>query len=336
MKKQLLLASAIICTVGVSAQSSMITRTIQSTGGQLSDTLDNGTVVVLDLSTDDVEQENDEVDGRYDDDLDLGWEGDPADQNVLHLGFRFNDMWIPQGATIDSAYMVFHAHEGKGAADVANITIVGEATDNAVTFDTANFNDNYLLTDRPRTSATVTWTVAEEWIIWQPYRTPDISAIVQEVVDRQGWASGNSIAFILLGEDQGPSTVENARELTSFENIADPDDQDPNGNPGDGTNHPERRPKLVVYVNGPLGNEEVVFNALSVFPNPATNNVRVQLNADDAATVELYNMNGQLVRTVDHKGGATINIDLADVAEGAYFLRVYQGGSVYTEKLIVE
>lgn len=338
MRQRLLLTTALVtASLFGMAQQSVLMRHIEGTGGQITDTLDNGTVVTLDLSTDDVEQENDEVDGRYDDDLDLGWEGDPADQNVLHLGFRFVDLWIPQGASIDSAFIVVHAHEGKSAADVANITIVGEATDDALTFDETNFNDTYLLTDRPQTTAQVSWVVAEEWVIWQPYKSPNIGSIVEEIVGRPGWASGNAMAFILLGEDQGASTVENAREFTSYENIADPDDQDPQGNPGDGANHPERRPMLLVYVNGPLGTEEVVFNALNVYPNPTTEGkLNVELPSDAAASVEMLNINGQVVKSHNHMGGDVIHFNVADVANGVYVLRVAQGERVYTERVILK
>ncbi len=138
-----------VLAFGASAQSTYFEHYIQGTGGTINDTLDNGTVVTLDLSTDDVEQENDEPDSYYDDDLDAGRESDPSDQNLLTLGLRFTGIEIPQGTTIDSAFVVFHAHEGKTAADVAMLTIVGEATDNATTFDEASgFNENYLLTDR--------------------------------------------------------------------------------------------------------------------------------------------------------------------------------------------
>lgn len=338
MKQRLLLTSALVAASALGfAQQSVLTRHIAGTGGQVTDTLDNGTIITLDLSTDDVEQENYEVKSRYDDDLDIGWEGDPADQNELHLGFRFVDLWIPQGASIDSAFIVVHAHEGKAAADVANITIVGEATDNALTFDEINFNDNYLLTDRPQTTAQVSWIVAEDWEIWKPYQSPNIGSIVQEIVNRSGWVSGNAMAFILLGEDQGPSTVENAREFMSFENIADPDDQDPQGNPGDGANHPEKRPMLVVYVNGALGTEEVVFNALSVYPNPSTTGVlNVELATSNAASVELINVNGQLVKSFEHVGGQTVSLDVNDVVEGVYVLRVAQGESIFTERVIIK
>jgi len=217
-------------------QSTKVTLTIQRLGEPITDTLDNGTVITFDTSSDDAEQENDEMDALYDDDIDAGWEGDPEDQNTLTAGLRFTNVAIPKGAVIDSAYCILHSHEGKSAEDVARITIVADDSDNASTFDLEN-----LITARTQTSASVLWECAEDWEIWQPYRTPDIKGVIQEIVDRQGWTPGNAIALILKGENQGASTVDNAREWESFENIADPEDG------GDGQNHPERRPQLVIY-----------------------------------------------------------------------------------------
>lgn len=195
----------------------------------------------FEASSDDAEQENDAMDALFDDDLDAGWEGAPEDQNILTTGLRFRNIHIPQGATIDSAHVILHAHEGKTADDVSEILIWGEASDNAQTYD-----ENSLITDRPSTSATTQWVVDEDWSIWQPYKTVDISSIIQEIVNRGGWQEGNALAVVLQGQNQGPSDFENAREFMSFENIKDPEDTDGNVN-GDGQNHPENRPQLVVY-----------------------------------------------------------------------------------------
>ncbi len=247
MKKLLLLFSAIVLfTFAALAQNSKLEVPIRATEGSLTDTLDDGTIVTLLLSSDDCEQENDEIDTPYDDDLDAGWEGAPEDQNILTTGLRFRDIFIPKGAVIDSAFIYVTSHEGKTVDDVAEITIWGEATDDAVTF-----NETDLITDRTSTTANVEWVVNTEWIIWQEYRTPDISSIIDEIVKRSGWESGNSIAIVLEGKDQGPSDYENAREFEAFENISDPEDVDPQGNPGDGKNHPERAPRLEVYFTAP-------------------------------------------------------------------------------------
>ena len=233
MKKILLsLLFGIIVFSYSEAQTVKLIRTIQATGT----TEDNG--AIIEVSSDDAEQENDAMDDLEDDDIDTGWEGEPDDQNVLTAGLRFRDIFIPQGATIDSAYIIVWSHEAKTAEDVARITISCEATDDAQTFTL-----DALITDRPTTDTSILWEVAEPWEIWEPYRTPDLKNIIQEVVNREGWQENNAIAFILAGENQGPSEVENAREFESFENIEDPEDG------GDGQNHPERRPQLVVYYN---------------------------------------------------------------------------------------
>ena len=267
------------------AQNTRIEMPIRATGGQVNDTLDDGTVVTLNLSSDDAEQENDEVDTPYDDDLDAGWEGAADDQNVLTMGLRFRDLPIPQGATIDSAFVYMHTHEGKTAEDVAEITIVGEDTDSAATFDEANFNEDYLLTDRTETSASVQWIVDEDWVIWTEYRTPDIKDVVQEIVDRSGWKYGNALALILKGEDQGPSDFENAREFEAFENIADPEDEFPDGTPGDGKNHPERVPRLVVYYTAEQKSLEMPIQATGGQVNDTLDDgtvVTLDLSSDDA------------------------------------------------------
>ena len=156
--------------------------------------------VTFDASSDDAEQENDEFDALYDDDLDAGWEGEAVDLNILTTGLRFRDISVPKGAKIDSAFIYVHSHEAKTAEDVAVLTIKAEATDNAVTF-----TEDALISDRPSTSNTIEWTIAEEWGLYTKHRTPNIAAVVQEVIDRDGWAKGNAIALMLEGNDQGIS-----------------------------------------------------------------------------------------------------------------------------------
>jgi len=227
--------------------------------------------VIFAASSDDAEQENDAIDALFDDDLDAGWEGAPEDQNILSTGLRFRNIHIPQGAKIDSAFIIFYSHEGKSADDVAKITIAGEAADNALTF-----NEVDLITARPRTTAQLLWEVAEEWELWEPYRTPDLKNIIQEIVNRGGWAPGNALALFLLGENQGVTDVENAREFESFENIADPEDG------GDGQNHPERRPELVIYYSVDNARFEV---PIAVTDTIEEDGVTFEASSDDAEQV---------------------------------------------------
>lgn len=286
--------------------------------------------VTFAASSDDAEQENDEIDSLFDDDIDTGWEGDPEDFNILTCGLRFQNIQLPKGAQIDSAYIEVFSHEAKTAEDVAELTIFGDDVDNAVTF-----TEDALITDRTYTNAEVEWTVAEEWGLWTPHRTPDLSNIVQEVVDRDGWEAGNAIAFIIEGRNQGASEVENAREFESYENIADPEDG------GDGQNWPSRVPKLYVFYSSPnVTSVREVFTpeveTLKLFPNPASEMVTVELDTEAPATIRLFNGNGQLMRQHVSNWGQQQQIDIAGFAKGMYYVQAVQNSKLYIQKLIVE
>lgn len=316
-----------------SAPQYLVSMPIQTTGGTVTDTLDDNTVVTLQLSSDDCEQENDEIDTPYDDDLDAGWEGAPEDQNILTVGLRFRDINIPQGARIDSAFVQVWSHEGKSPEDEAEIILWGEATDDAETF-----NETDLITDRTPTASQLTWTVDTEWIIWQAYKTMDIAPIIQEIVDRPGWTPGNALAIVMQGQDQGPSDVENAREFEAFENISDPEDVDPDGNPGDGMNHPERVPRLWVYFSLPTSLDKVdaADYGFSVYPNPASNGlVNVRFNEDAFTQINIYNIAGQKVRSFETYESA-IQLNVSDLNDGVYFVNAIRGNVSLTQKLIVK
>jgi hypothetical protein len=305
---------------------------IQATEGSVTDTLDDGTIVTLLLSSDDCEQENDEIDTPYDDDLDAGWEGAPEDQNILTTGLRFRDINIPQGASIDSAFIQVYSHEGKSTDDVAEITIWAEATDDAETF-----NETDLITARTPTQAKVEWIVDTEWVIWQPYKTADIAPVIQEIVNRSGWQEGNAIALVLQGKDQGPSDYENAREFESFENISDPEDVDPEGNPGDGKNHPERVPRLFVYYTLGTSSAKASFsmeNTMMVYPNPAGEYIQIEFSTDSPSMISIFDLSGKKIKSFE-TNSSTARIDISDLQKGVYILNAIRENTSFSKRLVV-
>ncbi len=287
--------------------------------------------VSFEASSDDAEQENDAIDALFDDDIDAGWEGEPGDFNILTAGMRFRDIAVPQGAVIDSAYIRVWSHEAKTAEDVANLTIYGDATDDAQTF-----TEDQLITARPATAATISWIVNEPWGLWTPHTTPDLSAIVQEIVDRDGWEAGNSIAFILAGEDQGPSEVENAREWESYENISDPEDG------GDGQNKPERVPQLVIHYSSPnavtsvFDRKAVDIKTLQVFPNPTSGELNIVLDNAALTDIQIFNLNGQLMQQYRQQQGPNIQLNTNDLNAGVYFIMAKQEEATYVQKFVVK
>lgn len=85
-----------------------------------------------------------------------------------------------------------------------------------------------------------------------------------------------------------------------------------------------------LFPNAGVGLEEVSHNTnMSLFPNPATDQLNVVLNQDDA--IAIYNVMGQQVMNVEgHVGGNTINI--SSLNAGVYFI---SAGSD-TQKFIVK
>jgi len=118
------------------------------------------------------------------------------------IGIRFRNITIPQGATIQSAYIQF-ATKGDKAPVAGDITIQAQDADNAAIF-TSTLSS---ISSRTKTSASVTWTgsTSTTWgttaagTAGADQRTPDVSSLVSAVISRTGWASGNALAFILSG-----------------------------------------------------------------------------------------------------------------------------------------
>jgi PKD repeat protein len=118
-----------------------------------------------------------------------------ASSNVQTVGIRWTGIPIPRAATISAAYIQFSASASQSAA--ASLTIAGQAADNAATFTSSSGN----VSSRARTTATVAWSPAA-WTSGQTgaaQRSPDLTAVIREIVNRSGWASGNALTLIITG-----------------------------------------------------------------------------------------------------------------------------------------
>lgn len=134
-----------------------------------------------------------------------------------HPAIRFDNVTIPVGATILSAYIQFEASGSK--ADVGIFMVIhGEKDPDPATF-SASY-PVYLERLANATDAKVYWPVPtsevgiEPWTIANLYNTVDLSSIVQELVDQAGWASGQAMAFFLY-----PLTdsIRNYRQAATFD-----------------------------------------------------------------------------------------------------------------------
>jgi len=110
------------------------------------------------------------------------------------VGIRFQNVQVPQGVTISSAYIEFETDETGSTA--TSLTIYGQDIDNAPHFSSTAYD----ISDRPNTTASVAWNDIPSWnTVNEKHQTPDLSAIVHEIVNRDGWSSGNAMVFKITG-----------------------------------------------------------------------------------------------------------------------------------------
>lgn len=129
---------------------------------------------------------------------------------VQIMGFRFTNVAIPQGAVITGAWLQFTADEANTEATA--LTIRGEATDNSAQYQDAAFT----VSSRTRTTASVNWNVPSWSIIQEKgdaQKSSDIKSVVQEIINRGGWSSGNALSIIINGN--GKRVAESQEGATS-------------------------------------------------------------------------------------------------------------------------
>lgn len=137
----------------------------------------------------------------YDRALDKGnGSGTEAKEEQL-LGLRFDNIKIPNGATITSAHIQFTADENAAdiSADTATLDIQIQSHDDGESFidgQVKNIANRNLYTNK---------------IAWNPdpwntelekgnaQKTPNLKDIVQLVIDRGGWVEDNALIFVISG-----------------------------------------------------------------------------------------------------------------------------------------
>lgn len=118
------------------------------------------------------------------------------ESTVQTIGLRFTNVQIPAGAQIDNAYVQFKVDETSNGE--SSLTIAGEAVADAAPFSEATAN----ISSRPLTANQVNWS-PPPWptvgVRGLAQRTPDLSSILQEMIDSDNWASGQAVALIING-----------------------------------------------------------------------------------------------------------------------------------------
>ena len=172
-----------------------------------------GTITVsISDGNDDVEE--DEGGDLYTDSTDLELVYDARNKRSFQtIGLRFQNVAIPQGANITAAYIQFTADENH---DDGNTKLEFSLHR---TVNSSAFSSNANVTDRVAFSDKVVWSPGS-WSSGQDgsnQRTPDLSAMLQMLVNQQGWKPGNSLSFVIKGLDESLSDTDAKRVADSFE-----------------------------------------------------------------------------------------------------------------------
>ena len=115
-----------------------------------------------------------------------------TEESGFHFtGINLNSNW-PSDNIIGwgAATLTLTSYSGLGYDLGTNLStqITAEASDNAAIFSTIS---NYA--SRIKSSTVVAWNITSAWTNNTAYTSPDISSVIQSVVNRQGFTSGNSL-----------------------------------------------------------------------------------------------------------------------------------------------
>jgi len=128
---------------------------------------------------------------RTEDTLDMAQES----SNPMLVAIRYRDVAIPPAATILEANIQFKA-DGSNSGSVA-LDIQAEDAGNAPSIQETSAN----LSSRTKTQANVSWS-PNPWTLndrGPDQLTPEIKSVIQEVVDRPDWNSGNNLMILVSG-----------------------------------------------------------------------------------------------------------------------------------------
>ncbi|HLN19068.1 MAG TPA: S8 family serine peptidase [Patescibacteria group bacterium] len=121
------------------------------------------------------------------------------------VGFRFTGVNIPKGATITKATLKTHDYAGPNNAVTLEYRADAKANSDALKEETGN------LSSRSLTSAKVSDTPGK-WTLNSFNDSPDLSSVVQEIVNNSSWTSGNSLTLLI--KDTGSTSY---RTISAFE-----------------------------------------------------------------------------------------------------------------------
>ena len=271
-------------------QTGEVSVRVSSTNDDAEETIGSGTV---DLSSDDL---------------------DFRSTDICAVRFALD---VPRGATIGSAVINFVA---KGNTSGANtLTFTAQTSNDASAFGASNRN----LSARNMTSASVSWSPGA-WADGQTYTSPDLSALVQEVVNRSGWNPNQHLVIKVT------ASMANKRAARTYDYNGD-DSQSPQlvvryQGPGTATNARRAEPNRLAP---PL--------TLDVFPNPLiADELTVGLGTTTSGDLEVRDMMGRLLLERHFDQQRRVSIRKEALTNGVLILTVRTRQGTTQTKLLVQ
>ncbi len=80
--------------------------------------------------------------------------------------------------------------------------------------------------------------------------------------------------------------------------------------------------------------EELFYEYVSVYPNPATNNININIDKSGTYKIEIYNLEGKKLLAKDIYGITNNSIDISGFSQGIYLIKIYNEKYNYTGKIV--
>ncbi len=235
-------------------------------------------------------------------------------QGNQEVGIRFTNVEIPQGAAITNAYLTFTVDEV--TTDTCDLTIYAQNADHAALFTTSSGN----ISSREKTVSSVNWSPQAWSSVGQKFNTPDLTDVVQEVVDRSGWNVGNNMVFVLTGT--GKRTAESY-----------------NGSPANApllhVTYESTANNFRVESKSTLGSKSTV-SFINTYPNPVSGALSIQNDASGDVNIKVQNMLGVLLSENTIGASEELSLDVSSFASGTYLLFIQRGNETLVEKIMVK
>ena len=117
-----------------------------------------------------------------------------GDDDNDFIGMRWTNVTVPSGVTILNASIQFQVDSSHPDEPII-VRFKGHDVDDAPAFDD---NNDFDISSRTNTTAFVDWSIPD----WESpsdegpaQETPNLASIIQEIIDRPGWSSGNAIVI---------------------------------------------------------------------------------------------------------------------------------------------